>query len=154
MSQIQTFYVIPTIVSSSLNSELVEHALIDALKNVGTVYQSNQNLTETQKQEKYFNSASINFMLGNIGEENQEEGGPSNYLPVLWMSLNVIEGAQILKNHSKTLCPLWKSEYYFADDAQANEKATLFIQRLVQQFAASYRAENPGSPNPIFYFSP
>lgn len=149
LSKINHFFVTIFIVAPNLNSVEIKTSFEDALRGIGIVFKD-QDLTSTQRQISYFESASMQFMLGNIGEE----GEPARIFPVLDASLKIIDGAEILKNQSKSLCTLWKSNEYFADDGEANEKAKSILHKFVQEFAKDYQKANPGSETPTFYLSP
>lgn len=149
LKNLQHFDVIPLIVSSSLDEKAVAKGMLDALGKIGTV-----DTSQTYSDEQHIKSSLFSFWIGNIAEEGVDKNAPAKYLPVIWISLQISEGVEILKNQSRLPCKIWRKDYYVEQSETQNEttaKTNQIVKMLIDEFRQDYQSANPSGEKPVFF---
>lgn len=147
LNQISRFEVIPLIVSPGLDQDQLMKNIIQSLEKVGIVHRF------TTASEQPMNSAPLTLWIGNIAEEKLDDNLPSHYFPVIWISLQISEAVEILKNKSKKVCQIWRRDYYVAQTEEVRDttlETSKRVNLLIHRFSEEYQKANPGQ-KPIFF---
>lgn len=141
LSNIKSFATISLICSPMLTNKLIEEGFDRSLEKLGSVSLSSNGER----------APSLTLWMGNISEGNTFK--KYRYLPVIWVSLQVVDSVQILGNRSSGMGIVWRKDVYFEEEdtiEQTTAKGIEYVQDLVKQFGIEY-AESNHDTSPRFF---
>lgn len=114
--------------------------MIKSFQQIGTVYKPGDESYSTE-----------GIMIYLIASPIIEESSPSDYrkLPVFKISLQVVEGVEVLKNKSQISCAVWETiRFISAEKKNFAQRAVYALNNVLQAFISDYKKANREEPPP------
>ncbi len=127
----------------------LKEAMITCFKQIGTVYSGDvSKLSEKEKEERSKPGSMIEIIFSSLIEEKSYSSLEHIKLPVMELSLQVLTGAEVLKNGRKQSCVLWSLEKFLGTKPKEfKEKALKTFESVMTQFITEYKKANPDKKN-------
>jgi hypothetical protein len=137
---LQTVRVLLTVVSKSVDQNVLRKTIVEEFEKIGKVYTPEDTSLEKLEQVQNGSFAIVSLNIKNIATSNFEK-----VFPVLAIDCVMSEEAELSLNNKKSMCDVWKSIRYIEVDNTnvTTREAVKEIKNLISEFAKSYSKANP-----------